>query len=164
MMKTKILQKAFLTLTAGFAAFSATTTAHAQSLHAFEATSHQYTLVSQVCNGSVCDIMFEGTGTVNIMGPVTVTTHVVQSSGYPCDSGIADFTFVGATGSITTSYAAGWNCPSATHSGYPYTIGGIWNVTGGTGEFSGIVGSGADQGTIAGNGRPTVHLTGIVVY
>ena len=69
----------------------------------------------------------------------------------------------GDTGSITISDAAGWVRPSATRSGFPFTIGGIWNVTGGTGEFSGIIGSGADQGTIAGNGRPNVHLTEIVV-
>jgi hypothetical protein len=163
-MKTKILQKAFLTLTAGFGALLATTTAHAQSLRAFEATSHQFTQVSIVCNGSVCDVVFEGRGNVNIMGPVTVTDHVVQDfSGYPCNPGTAETTYVGATGSITTSYAAGWVCPSATHSGFPFTIGGIWNVTGGTGEFSGIVGSGADQGTIAGNG-PNVHSSGVVAY
>jgi hypothetical protein len=39
----------------------------------------------------------------------------------------------------------------------------VWNVTGGTGAFSGIIGSGTDQGTITGNG-PNVHLSGIVVY
>jgi hypothetical protein len=163
-MKTKIIQKLFVSLIAGFGAFLAATTAHAQNLVAFDATSHQNTLVSIVCNGSVCDIVFEGTGTVNIMGPVTITTHVVQDgSGYPCNPGTAELTFVGASGSITTSYAAGWVCPSATRSGYPYTIQGVWSVTGGTGQFSGIIGSGSDQGTIGGNG-PNLHSSGIVVY
>ena len=163
-MKTKILQKTFLTLTAGFAAFSAITTSHAQSLRAFEATTHQLTGVSSVCNGDVCEFVFEGRGTVNIMGSVTVTIDVVQDlSGYPCDPYTSEATFVGAGGSITISDTAGWVCPSATHNGFPGTIQGVWNVTGGTGQFSGIIGSGADQGTIAGNG-PNVRLSGIVVY
>ena len=163
-MKTKIIQKLFVGFAAGFAAFLAATTAHAQNLVAFDATSHQNTLVSIVCNGDVCDLVFEGSGTVNIMGPVTVTIHVVEDySGYPCDPYTAETTFVGASGSITISDTAGWVCPSATRSGFPYTIQGVWNVTGGTGQFSGIVGSGADQGTITGNG-PNVHWTGIVVY
>ena len=159
-MKTKIIQKLFVSLTAGFAAFLAATTAHAQNLVAFDATSHQNTLVSIVCNGDVCDIMFEGSGTVNIMGPVTVTIHVVEDySGYPCDPYTAETTFVGATGSITISDTAGWVCPSPGRG----TIQGVWNVTGGTGQFSGIVGSGADQGIFSGNG-PNVHWSGIVVY
>jgi hypothetical protein len=156
----KILQKASLTLIAGFAAFLAATTAHAQNLRAFEATSHQNRLVSIVCNGDVCDIVFEGTGTANIMGPVTVTIHVVEDySGYPCDPYTAETTLVGATGSITISDTAGWVCASPGHG----TIQGVWNVTGGTGQFSGIVGSGADQGTFTGNG-PNVRWSGIVVY
>jgi hypothetical protein len=148
----------------GMLAFGGATTAHAQSLVKFEATTHQLTLTSSVCNGDVCEFVFEGRGTVNIMGPVTVTIDVVQDlSGYPCDPYTSEATFVGATGTITTSDVAGWVCPSATRSGFPFTIQGVWNVTGGTGEFSGITGSGADEGTIAGNG-PHAHLTGVVVY
>ncbi len=152
----KILQKAFLALTAGFATFLAATTAHAQNFRAFEATAHQLTLTSPG--------VFEGSGTVNIMGPVAVTIHVVQDfSGYPCDPYTAETTFVGANGSITISDTCGWVCPSATRSGFPFTIQGVWNITGGTGQFSGIIGSGADQGTITGNG-PNVRWSGIVVY
>ena len=147
----------------GMLAFGGATTAHAQSLVAVEATTHQLTMVSSVCNGDVCEFVFEGRGTVNIMGPVTVTIDVVQDlSGYPCDPYTSVATFVGATGSITISDTAGWVCPSATHSGFG-TIQGVWNITGGTGQFSGIIGAGADQGTFTGNG-PNVHLTGIVVY
>jgi len=145
----------------GMLAFGGATTAHAQALRAFNATLNQSRLVSEVCNGSVCDIMFEGNGTVNIMGHVTVSTHVVQDfSGYPCNTGTAEATFVGATGSITYTYTCGTDCASAAG---PATIQGIWNVTGGTGQFSGIVGGGSDQGTIAGNG-PNVHSSGVVAY
>ena len=148
----------------GMLAFGGATTAQAQRLVAFNATLNQLTQVSIVCNGSVCDIVFEGNGTVNIMGPVTVTIHVVQDlSGYPCDPYTSEATFVGATGSITISDTAGWVCPSATGSAFPATIQGVWNITGSTGQFSGIIGSGSDQGTIAGNG-PHAHLSGIVVY
>jgi hypothetical protein len=163
-MKTKILQKIFLSFTAGFAAFSAITTAYPQNLVAWESNVNGYRLVSQSCNGGVCDFVFEGSGAVNIMGRVTVTTHVVQDFNItPCNTGIADATFVGATGSVTYSYTCGTVCPNASHFNQPNTIQGIWNVTGGTGQFSGIVGSGSDQGTIAGNG-PNVHSSGVVVY
>jgi hypothetical protein len=147
----------------GMLAFGGATTGHAQSLRTFEAAGHQLTLVSSVCNGDVCEFVFEGRGTVNIMGSVTVTIDVVEDfSGYPCEPYTSEATFVGDTGSITTSDAAGWVCPSAHFNG-PSTIQGVWNITGGTGQFSGIIGSGADQGTIAGNG-PHVHLSGVVVY
>ena len=141
----------------GMLAFVGATTAQAQSLVAFNATANQLTLTPEG--------VFEGNGTVNIMGPVTVTIHVVQDlSGYPCDPYTAETTFVGATGSITISDTAGWVCPSATRSGFPSTIQGVWNIIGGTGQFSGIIGSGSDQGTIAGNG-PNLHgWSGIAVY
>ena len=147
----------------GMLAFSGATTAHAQNVVAFNATVNQLTLVSQVCNGSVCDLVFEGNGTVNIMGPVTVTIHVAQDfSGYPCLPAPNEGTFVGATGSITVADTCGTVCPST---GRLYTIQGAWNVTGGTGEFSGIAGSGSGQGTINPEGHgPHVHLTGVVAY
>ena len=163
-MKTKSLQKAFLTLITGFGALSAITTADAQSSAAMQGNLHQTRQVSISCNGGVCDIVFEGSGTVNIMGPVTVTYHVVQDTNVtPCNPGTSEITFVGATGSITTTDTCGIVCPSATHFGGPGTINTVWNITGGTGEFSGITGSGTYQGTIAGNG-PNVQLSGIVVY
>jgi hypothetical protein len=145
----------------GMLAFGGATTAHAQRLVAFNATINQARLVSQTCVGSVCDLMFESNGTVNIMGHVTVSIHVVQDySGYPCNPATAEATFVGATGSITYTYTCGTVCASAAG---PATIAGIWTVTGGTGEFSGIVGGGSDQGTIAGNG-PNAHSSGVVSY
>ena len=145
----------------GMLAFGGATTGRAQTLRAFNATFNQSRLVSQNCVGSVCDLMFEGNGTVNIMGHVTVSIHVVQDlSVYPCNPGIAEATFVGATGSITYTYTCGTVCASAAG---PATIQGIWNVTGGTGQFSGIIGGGSDQGTIAGNG-PNVHSSGVVSY
>ena len=163
-MKTKILQKAFLTLTAGFAAALAPLTAHAQSLVALEGIINQSTLVSQTCNGGVCTAVFEATGSVNIMGPVSWTITVVQDFNItPCNPGTSVATAVGATGSITTSDTCGIVCPSATHFGGPGTISTVWNVTGGTGEFVGTTGSGTFQGTFTGNG-PNVRLSGIVVY
>jgi hypothetical protein len=145
----------------GMLALGGATTAHAQGLRAFNATLNQARLVSQTCNGSVCDLVFEGDGSANIMGHVTWTIHVVQDlSVYPCNPGIAEATLVGATGSITYTYTCGTVCASPAG---PATIQGIWNVTGGTGQFSGIGGGGSDQGTIAGNG-PNVHSSGVVAY
>src|SRR5262249_20042772 len=101
-MKTKILQKTLLTLIPGFAALLVATTANAQNLVALQGDLHQTTLVSQTCNGGVCDSVFEGSGTVNIMGPMTWTVHATQDfNGYPCNPTVVESTFVGATGSIT---------------------------------------------------------------
>jgi hypothetical protein len=163
-MKTKILQKAFLIFTAGFAAALAPITAHAQSVRALSGIINQSTLVSQTCNGGVCTAVFQASGSVNIMGPVSWTITVVQDFNItPCNPAVAEATAVGATGSITQTDTCGMVCPSATHFGFPFTISDIFNVTGGTGEFAGITGSGTGQGTIAGNG-PNVRLSGIVVY
>jgi hypothetical protein len=148
----------------GMLAFGAATTADAQNLVSISGNLHQATLVSSSCNGGVCEFVFEGSGAVNIMGPVTWTSHVVQDTNItPCNPGVSEATLVGATGSITTVDTCGIVCPSATHFGGPGTINTVCNITGGTGEFSGITGSGAYQGTIAGNG-PNVKLSGIVVY
>jgi hypothetical protein len=163
-MKTKILQKTLLILIPGFAALLVATTANAQNLVALQGDLHQTTLVSQTCNGGVCDLVFKGSGTVNIMGPMTWTVHARQDfNGYPCNTAVTESTFVGATGSITIADTCGTVCPSATHSGAPNTIESVWNVTGGTGAFSGIIGSGTYQGTISPKG-PNVRLSGIVVY
>jgi hypothetical protein len=162
-MKTtsKISTLIMATAVTGMLAFGGATTAHAQALRAFNATLNQTRLVSQTCNGSVCDLVFESNGSANIMGHVTTTVHVVQDlSGYPCNPATAEATLVGATGSITYTYTCGTVCASAAG---PATIQGIWNVTGGTGQFSGIVGGGSDEGTIAGNG-PKVHSSGVVAY
>src|SRR5262245_39193323 len=145
----------------GMLAFGGATTAQAQGLRAFNATLNQARLVSIVCNGSVCDLVFESNATVNIMGHATVSTHVVQDmSVYPCNPATAESTFVGSTGSITYTYTCGTVCASPAG---PATIQGVWNVTGGTGQFSGIIGGGSDQGTIAGNG-PNVHSSGGAYY
>ena len=145
----------------GMLAFGGATTAHAQDLVAFNATLNQTRLVSQTCNGSVCDFVFESNGNSNIMGHVTATVHVVQDfSVYPCNPATAEVTLVGATGSITYTYTCGTVCDGAAG---PDTIQGVWNVTGGTGEFSGIFGGGSDEGTIAGNG-PNVHSRGVVAF
>src|SRR5438034_9171521 len=132
-MKTKILQKAFLTLTAGFAAALAPITAHARSIVALEGIINQSTLVSQTCNGGVCTTVFEASGSVNIMGRVSWTITVVQDTNItPCNPAVADATAVGATGSITLCDPCGIVCPSAAHFGSPFTIPDVWNVAGGT--------------------------------
>jgi len=162
-MKTRILRNTLLSLGASLAAVLAPPTVDGQVV-AFNAQLNQSTLVSQSCNGGVCNFVFQGSGAVNIMGAVTWTANVVQDFNItPCNTASADITFVGTTGSITVSDSCGTVCPSATHNGFPATIEAVWNATGGTGQFSGITGSGTDQGTITGNG-PVIHLNGVVVY
>jgi hypothetical protein len=162
--KTRILQKTFLTLTAGFAIALAPMTTHAQSLRAFQARLDTSTITLVGCNGDVCNYVFEGTGSANIMGRVTWTANVVRDySGYPCNTATSEFTLVGATGSITVSETCGIVCPAATHFGFPYSGSAVWNVTGGTGDFSGIVGSGSTQ-SIDSTPEPSGSLSGIVVY
>ena len=110
-MKTKIIQKILVSLTAGFGAFLAITTADAQTLWALEGNLHHSRLVSITCNGGVCDIVFEGSGTVNIMGPVTVTTHVVQDfSVPPCNTGCCKAGFSwGPPGLSQLPTVVGWS-------------------------------------------------------
>lgn len=92
--------------------------------------------------------MFEGSGSVNIMGRVSWTINVLQDFNItPCNPTLAEAAAIGATGSITVSDTCGIVCPSATHFGVPFTISSVWNVTGGTGQFVGITGSGSTYAT-----------------
>lgn len=134
------------------------------SLVEFEAQFYDGSLTSVVCNQGVCDLEFAGSGVANIMGQVTFTNHVVEdfTSG-PCNDAPAEIVITGATGSISLADVTGSVCPNP--SGMP-TMGFIsahWEVTGGTGEFEGIEGSGISRGPIGGNG-PAVHLSGTVSY
>jgi len=163
MRNPKILRNTLLSLGVGLTAVLAPPTVDGQVV-AFNAQLNQSTLVSQSCNGGVCNSVFQGSGSVNIMGAVTWTANTVQDFNItPCNTATADITFVGTTGSITVSNSCGTVCPSATHNGFPATIEAVWNATGGTGQFSGITGSGINQGTITPTG-PVIHLNGVVVY
>jgi len=165
-MKTTILRNRLLGLGAALAAVLAPLTAHSSSLVGFDAQLNHSRLVSETCNGGVCNLVFQGTGSSNIMGAVTWTAQGVQDfNTSPCFVANVTITLVGSAGSITVSPSCGIVCPSPTNDGAPYTIDGVWNVTGGSGSFSGITGSGSTQGTINPNfDRPVVHLSGVVVY
>ena len=130
----------------------------------FRAQGNQISLVSQSCEAGVCDLVFQGAGAANIMGPFTITVHAVQDfTVAPCNPFRAEYTLVGATGSIAIA-DVGTICPnSASPTGFPFTISGTWEITGGTGEFSGITGNGTSQGKIGGNG-PVVHLSGALSF
>ena len=162
-MRTRILRNTLLSLGAALAAVLAPPTVDGQVV-AFNAQLNRTSLVSQSCNGGVCNAVFEGSGSSNIMGAITWTANTVQDFNVtPCSTALADITLVGTTESITVSDSCGTVCPSPTGNGFPATIESVWNVTGGTGQFSGITGSGTNQGTITPNG-PVVHLNGVVVY
>jgi hypothetical protein len=165
-MKTKILRNTLLSVGAGLAAVLTPVTAHSSSLVAFNAELNHSSLVSESCNGGVCNLVFQGTGSSNIMGPVTWTAQGVQDfNTSPCNPAAVTITLVGSAGSITVSDSCGIVCPSATNYNQPDTINSVWNVTGGTGSFSGITGSGTTQGTISPHGdSPVVHLSGVVLY
>jgi hypothetical protein len=130
----------------------------------FHAQANQTSLVSQSCAAGVCDLVFEGSGAANIVGPFTLTSHIVMDfTVTDCNPFTAEHTLVGATGSITIA-DAGTVCQNPdSPSGFPFTISGSWEIIGGTGEFRGISGSGTSQGTIAGNG-PVVHFSGTVSF
>ena len=98
------------------------------------------------------------------MGPVTVSVEFTWDfTTTPCSTlDPIDFTLVGATGSITTS-RSGVICPAVSPSGFPQFFSAVGEITGGTGEFSGISGSPASQGTVGPNG-PVVHMSGTVSY
>lgn len=119
--------------------------------------------LSETCNDGVCTFVFQGTGTSNFMGPISWTGTVVQDFNVtPCNTVQAEITVVGATGSITVSDACGIVCPGV-GVGSPNTIQSVWNMTGGTGEFTGITGSGTTQGTIDDQGL-VLRLKGVLLF
>jgi len=70
------------------------------------------------------------------------------------------FTLVGATGSVTIS-GSGLVCDGLGPSGFPEFISTVGQVTGGIGEFSGILGNVSADGILAKRG-PVVHMSGTV--
>lgn len=134
----------------------------AQETLVFQAQSNQPILVSTDCPEGVDGVCFnfEASGAANIMGPVTWTIHVVQESfPVPCTDDTAEITLVGATGSIKL-LASDTVCAGPSPLGFPFFGSGVWQITGGTGEFEGITGSGTGQVVIQPNGKHTTHLSG----
>jgi len=130
----------------------------------FEAEFNRTDLLSASCDQGVCDLVFQSSGSANIMGPITAVGHIVQDlTVTPCNTALAEVELIGAAGSITLTDVEGTVCPSRSPSGFPGSISANWEVTGGTGEFDGISGSGFSRGTTDANG-PVVHLSGTVTY
>lgn len=138
----------------------------AQETVVFQAQSNQPIFVSTECPEGVEAVCFnfEASGAANIMGPVSWTINVVQESlPPPCADGTSEITLAGATGTITLSTSE-VICPSPTPFGFPFLSSANWEITGGTGEFSGITGSGTGRAVILPNGKNTVHFSGTVSY
>lgn len=130
---------------------------------AFQAEVNHSSLDAISCDMGVCELNVSGTGVANIMGPFTWTNHIVQDfTTSPCNTAPVVATLTGATGSITIADTDGVVCPIPGDRGFGF-ISSDWEVTGGTGEFSGISGSGSSFGPTAGAG-PVVHLQGTVRY
>lgn len=143
-----------------------TAPALAQETVVFQAQSNQPIFVSAECPEGVEGVCFnfEASGAANIMGPVSWTINVVQESlPPPCTNVTSEITLVGATGTITLSTSE-VVCPGPTPFGFPFLSSGDWEITGGTGEFSGITGSGTGRAVILPNGKNTVHFSGSVSY
>jgi hypothetical protein len=129
----------------------------------FQAEVNHGSLDAISCNAGVCELDVSGTGAANIMGPFTWTNHIVQDfTATPCNTAPVVATLTGATGSITIADTDGTVCPIPGDQGFGF-ISSHWEVTGGTGEFAGISGSGTSHGPTAGAG-PVVHLEGVVYY
>jgi hypothetical protein len=101
----------------------------------------------------------EGSGTSALLGPITITATVTQSTDSPCAQfhGVFDLAASGGTIQVTSD---GTVCSP------PGMITGNWVVTGGTGEFAGAVGSGAENGkpSFRGNDPVTDHWEGTLSY
>lgn len=138
----------------------------AQETVVFQAQSNQPIFVSMECPEGVEGVCFnfEASGAANIMGPVSWTINVVQESlPPPCVDETTEITLVGATGTITF-FSSGTFCPGPTRFGFPFLGSSDWQITGGTGEFSGITGSGTGRALVLPNGKNTVHFSGTVSY
>jgi len=141
-----------------------TASAFAEETVAFEATFNQSELISiDDCSNGVCSVVFQGRGAANIMGSMTWTFDFVQDFNItPCSPATGVITLKGESGTITLSDTA-FVCLGPSPSTFPNVISSSWAITGGTGEFEGITGSGTSQGVIGGNG-PVVHYSGTVSY
>jgi len=129
----------------------------------FEAQLGRTTLTSQTCNEGVCNAVFEGPGTSNVVGPMSWTAYITEDFNIsPCNPTSNVIILEGTTGSITVA-DSGVVCQSYTPVGIPAFISSDWVVVAGTGEFSGITGTGISRGATSGNG-PEVHLSGMVTY
>ena len=129
----------------------------------FQAEANRSSLEHISCDAGVCIIDASGTGAANIMGPITWTSHIVEDfTVTPCDTAPAVVTLTGETGSITLEDSDGTVCPISRIQPFGF-ISASWEITGGTGEFSGISGNGTSYGPTAGAG-PVVHLRGVVSY
>jgi hypothetical protein len=138
----------------------------AQETIVFQAQSSQPVLISTDCPEGVEGVCFnfETSGAANIMGPATWTINVVQESfPVPCTEDTAEITLVGATGSIKF-LASDTVCAGPSPLGFPFFGSGVWQITGGTGEFEGITGSGTGHVVIQPNGKHTTHLSGTVSH
>jgi hypothetical protein len=149
------------TVAAGTLALAGAAPALADETVLFQAQVNQLNLISSSCEAGVCDIAFEGSGGANIIGPIAFSIVLVQDfTVLPCNPS-GQITFIGATGSITLADRGTVCDNTANPSLLPNTISSGWEITGGTGDFSGITGSGTSEGTSGGNG-PVVHFTGSV--
>jgi hypothetical protein len=151
---------------AALLALSGATPSLAAENVAFQAELHHFTAPAGPCENGVCKYLSHGYGFSNLMGPlVRVTVYFVWDfNTTPCSTlDPLVFRLVGETGSITIS-GSGSICPGANPElSFPQFFSGAGEITGGTGEFSGITGSVTSQGTLGPNG-PIVHLTGDVSY
>jgi hypothetical protein len=130
----------------------------------FEAEMQQFSAPAGPCVDLVCDFESHGFGFTNLMGPVTIGAEFMWDfTTTPCSTlDPLVFTVVGATGSVTIS-GSGVICDGLGPSGFPQFFSGTGQVSGGTGDFTGISGAVSWRGVLAQRG-PVVHVSGTVSY
>jgi len=119
-----------------------------------------YRLTSLQQAGDQLFIEAEGGGVSRILGPLTATASVIQSTvADPCFQFSADFDLVAEDGTIRI-HSEGVVCSP------PTQIAAAWVVTGGTGAFAGATGSGTEQGKYSFSGSDPVvdRLEGTLSY
>jgi hypothetical protein len=100
-----------------------------------------------------------GTGHSNVLGPVTVDTHVTQHVREGCDPATAQHVFSTASGSLSLQ-GDDRVCPGdGRQDRYVF---GVWDITGGTGDYHGAAGSGSLNAKIHDDGRVFAEFTGIL--
>ena len=173
MFTSRILPKVFTVMTVLILALSSLQSALAapseektvNNTVPFQGTFHHFTPPEEPCEAGGCTVSY-GYGTVNIMGSpfVSITAYAVWDlTTSPCPTlELLEFILVGETGTITIS-GSGSNCPGNSPQLFPVFFTGVGEITGGTGEFSGITGTINSQGLIGPIG-PIIHMSGDVSY
>ncbi len=107
----------------------------------------------------ILHITFEGEGHASGLGRVSVVTEVAEVAVDGCRPSVVVHTLTAAAGTVEIT-SNDEVCPHPSGMLAGSKISGAWTVTGGTGAFAGMTGSGTSGGVLAGEGNVVAMIVG----